>query len=100
MNILIFGAGNDEKRFGRRFVNRAIKDSHTVYEFSYRLKKESANEISERFQNLIETLPRIDIMLYTVMAGHYPAMPDAFIHVCVRVRIYIRKLRHSSFASQ
>jgi short-subunit dehydrogenase len=79
LNILIFGAGDDKKRFGRSFVNRAIKDSHTVYEFSYRLEKESADEISERFQNLIETLPRIDIMLYNVMAGHYPGMPGAFI---------------------
>lgn len=81
MNILIFGAGSDEKRFGRSFVNRAIKDSHIVYEFSYRLEKESADEIAERFQSLIETLPHIDIMLYNVMGdeGHYPGIPGAFI---------------------
>lgn len=73
------GSGNDEKRFGRRFVNRAIKDSHTVYEFSYRLENESVDEITERFQSLIQTLPRIDIMLYNVMGGHYPGTPSAFI---------------------
>lgn len=79
MNILIIGAGDNEKRFGRNFVNRAKKDLHTVYEFSYRLETESAEQITERFQKTIETLPRIDIMLYNVMAGHYPGMTSAFI---------------------
>lgn len=78
MNILIIGPGTDEKRFGRSFVNLANKDSHNIYEFSFRLEKETPEEITTRFENLVASIDKIDVMLYNVMAGHYPGTISSF----------------------
>ncbi|MDA8940497.1 SDR family oxidoreductase [bacterium] len=78
MNIVIIGPGNDEKRFGRQFVNISKQKKHTVYEFSYRLDSETPEQVTTRFKNFISEINTIDILLYNVMAGHYPGELEHF----------------------
>lgn len=78
MNIVIIGPGNDEKRFGRQFVNLSKKKTHTVYEFSFRLSSETPEQVATRFKNFISEINTIDILLYNVMAGHYPGELEHF----------------------
>lgn len=80
MNIVMIGPGNDENRFGRQFVNLAKKDLHTVHEFSFRTLNESPQEIAIRFKEFISEIDTIDVMLYNVMAGHYPGSISSFEH--------------------
>lgn len=80
MNIVIIGPGNDENRFGRQFVNLAKKDLHTVHEFSFRTINESPQEIAIRFKEFISEIDTINVMLYNVMAGHYPGNISNFEH--------------------
>ena len=78
MNILIIGPGSDEKRFGRQFVNLAKEKNHTIYEFSFRLDSETPEQVTARFKNFISEINTIDILLYNVMAGHYPGKLEHF----------------------
>ena len=78
MNILVIGPGNDDNRFGRQFVNKSKNENHIVYEFSFRLATETPDQITKRFRQFIIDIDTIDIMLYNVMAGHYPGEPEEF----------------------
>ena len=64
MNIVIIGPGSDPNRFGTYFVNKAKEQEHSVTKFSYRLTKETPEEISERFDEVIAELEQIDLLLY------------------------------------
>lgn len=72
MNIVIVGPGNDPKRFGTHFVNKAQSENHNITKFSYRLQNESFEDIVKRFTKEIEHLDRIDIFLYNSIGGFYP----------------------------
>jgi len=78
MNIVIIGPGNDPKRFGTYFVNKAEEQEHKVVKFSYRLTAESPEEISDRFEKTIESLEQIDLLLYNSIGGFYPGDPSQY----------------------
>jgi len=72
MNIVIVGPGNDPKRFGTNFVNKAEADGHTVTKFSYRLETSSPEEIEVMFENTLSDLDNIDLFVYNTIGGFYP----------------------------
>ena len=72
MNILVIGAGKDPKRFGTFFVNTAKEQHHTVQTFSYRLDQETPEYYSKKFSEEIESIDKIDILLYNCIGGFYP----------------------------
>lgn len=78
MNIVIVGPGSDPKRFGTHFVNKSEANGHSVTKFSYRLYDESPDQITERFENTIANLDKIDLFLYNVMGGTYPGEEHHF----------------------
>lgn len=72
MRIVVIGPGKDPKRFGTYFVNRATEENHSVTTFSYRLQKETPEEITDRFEKTISNLDKIDLLLYNCIGGFYP----------------------------
>lgn len=72
MNIVIVGPGSNPKKFGRYFVNTAIKNGHSVVEFSYRLNNESFESIMQRYDDALSDLDHIDLFLYNSIGGFYP----------------------------
>lgn len=72
MNIVIVGPGNDPKRFGTNFVNKAENAGHSITKFSYRLDNDDPDTIENNFKLTIENLDHIDILLYNSIGGFYP----------------------------
>ena len=72
MNIVIVGPGNDPKRFGTNFVNKAENAGHSITKFSYRLDNDDPDTIENNFKLAIENLDHIDILLYNSIGGFYP----------------------------
>lgn len=72
MNIVVIGPGKNPKRFGTFFVNKAKMQQHTVHTFSYRLEEETPEYYSAKFSEEIESIDKIDILLYNCIGGFYP----------------------------
>lgn len=78
MNIVVIGPGNDPKRIGTFFVNKAISEGHNVLKFSYRLENESFEEIMARFEKEISIFDKIDLFYYNSIGGFYPGQPKHY----------------------
>lgn len=74
MNIVVIGPGKDPTRFGTYFCNKAEKDGHRVYKYSYRLVPDlsTPDDIERDFVEYIQQIDKIDLLLYNCIGGFYP----------------------------
>lgn len=91
MNIFFIGPGNNPKRIGRYFCNRAEADGHNVKSLSHKSRfdhVDSANhvyssfhlqeEILFKFDKLMQDWQRIDLLFYNATGGWYPGNKEHY----------------------
>jgi hypothetical protein len=91
MNIFFIGPGNDPLRLGTYFCNKARADGHSIKSMSHRSNDNqtdstdhvycsyhSQDEVTSKFEKLIEDWTHIDLMFYNSTGGWYPGNQEHY----------------------
>jgi len=91
MNIFFIGPGNNPKRLGRYFSNRADTDNHNIKYMSHKSKLNHIDtidhvycsfnlqeEIVFKFEKLMQDWQHIDLLFYNSTGGWYPENKDHY----------------------